>query len=102
MARMQAAEMVLQQMQVLDQQIVAPLALAEQRQDLVDRGRVNLPALRMIEAAPPAGAGMDAAIVFRGRLHACSLNSLSALQGGRGRGPSRSDGRVSGYLLDRG
>ena len=65
MARMQAAEMVLQQMQVLDQQIVTPLALAEQRQHLVERGRVNLPALRMIEAAPPPRAGMNAPIVFR-------------------------------------
>jgi hypothetical protein len=53
-------------MQMLDQQIVAPLALAEQRQHLVERGGLDLPAFRMIEAAPPAGAGMDAPIMFRG------------------------------------
>ncbi|HVB14924.1 MAG TPA: hypothetical protein VNF04_00160 [Stellaceae bacterium] len=55
--------MVLQQVQVLDQQIAAPLALAEQYLDLGKRRRVDLAALRVIEAAPPPGSGMNAAIV---------------------------------------
>jgi hypothetical protein len=48
MPRVQAAEMVLQQMQVLDQQIVTPLTLAEQRQHLIERGGVDLPPFRVI------------------------------------------------------
>ncbi len=54
MARMQAAEMILQQVQVLDQQIAPPLAVAEQCLDLVQGRRVDLPALRVIEPTPPA------------------------------------------------
>ena len=67
MARMEAAEMVLQQMQVLDQQIAAPLAVAEQGLHLVQGRRIDLPALRMVEPAPPPRARMDAAVVpYRG------------------------------------
>ncbi len=62
-ARMQAAEMVLQQMQVLDQQVAPPLAVAEQRLHFVQRRRIDLPALRVIRPAPPARAGMDAPVV---------------------------------------
>ena len=54
MARVQTAEMVLQQMQVLDQQIAAPLAVAEQCLHLGQRRRIDLPALRMIEARAAA------------------------------------------------
>ena len=63
MARVQAAEMVLQQMQVLDQQVAPALALAEQRLDLGERGGIDLPALRVIRPAPPPRAGMDAPVV---------------------------------------
>ena len=54
MARIEAAEMVLQQVQVLDQQIAPPLAVAEQCLDLVQGRRIDLPALRMIEARAAA------------------------------------------------
>ncbi len=63
MPGMQAAEMVLQQMQVLDQQVTAALAVAEQRLDLGERARVDLAALRVIRPAPPPRPGMDAAVV---------------------------------------
>src|SRR5579864_1378533 len=63
MARMQAPVLILQQVQVLDQQVAAALAIAEQRPHLVQRLRLDLPAFRMVEAASPARAGMDAAIV---------------------------------------
>ena len=63
MPRMKAAEMVLQQMQMLDQQVAPPLAFAEQRLDLGQRGGIDLPALRMIRPAPPSRAGMDAPVV---------------------------------------
>src|SRR5260370_4026615 len=63
MARVQAAEMVLQQMEVLDQEVATALALAEQRRDLGERRRVDLAALRVIGPAPPPRAGMDAPIV---------------------------------------
>ncbi len=69
MARVQAAELVLQQMQVLDQQVAAPLALPEQCLHLGKRRRVELAALRLVRAAPPPGAGMDAAIVGWLRTH---------------------------------
>ncbi len=64
MPGMEAAVMVLQQMQVLDQEVAAALALAEQRRHFGERGRVDLAALRMIRPAPPPGAGMDAPIVM--------------------------------------
>ena len=64
MARMEAAVMILQQMQMLDQQVAPPLALPEQRLDLVQSCGVDLPAFRMIEPAPPARARMDAAVVL--------------------------------------
>ena len=71
MARMQAAEMVLQQMQMLDQQVAAALAVAEQRLHLGQSGRIDLPAFRMVETAPPPRARMDAAVVCRLRTHFC-------------------------------
>ena len=63
MARVQAAEMVLQQMQVLDQQVAPALAVAEQRLNLGERCRIDLPALRMIGPAPAPRARMNAAVV---------------------------------------
>ena len=64
MACMEAAEMVLQQMQVLDQEVAAALALAEQRLDLGERRGIDLAALRVIRSAPPPRARVDAAVVM--------------------------------------
>jgi hypothetical protein len=50
-------------MQVLDQQIAPPLALAEQRLHFGESRRVDLPAFRMIRPAPPPRARMDPAVV---------------------------------------
>ena len=69
MARMQAAEMVLQQMQVLDQEIAPPLTIAEQRLHLGESRWIDLPALGVIGTSPPSRARMDAAVVFWGRWH---------------------------------
>jgi hypothetical protein len=55
--------MVLQQMEMLDQQIAPPIAIAEQRLNLAERCRVDLPAFRVIGPAPPSGARMNAAVV---------------------------------------
>jgi hypothetical protein len=63
MTGMQAAEMVLQQMQVLDQQVTPPLALAEQGLHRGKSRRVDLPAFRMIRPAPPPRARMDTPVV---------------------------------------
>ena len=65
MAGMQAAEMVLQQMEVLDQEIGPALALAEQRLHLGEGPGIDLAAFRVIRPAPPPRAGMDAPIVLR-------------------------------------
>ena len=64
MTRVEAAEMVLQQMQVLDQQVSPALAIAEQSLHLSERGGVDLPSLRLIGRAPAAGTGVDATVVF--------------------------------------
>ncbi len=63
MARVEAAEMVLQQVQVLDQQIAPSLAGAKQGLHLGQSRRIDLPALRVVEPAPPSGARMNAAVV---------------------------------------
>jgi hypothetical protein len=63
MPRMKAAKMVLQQVEMLDQQVAPPLALAEELLDLGERGGIDLPALRMIRPAPPPRAGMDPPVV---------------------------------------
>jgi len=63
MACVQAAEMVLQQMEVLDQQVGPALAIAKQRHDFGERRGVDLAALRMVRTTPPPGTGMDAPIV---------------------------------------
>ena len=64
MARVQAAVMVLQQVQVLDQQVAAALAVAEQRLHLGERRGSTCRPFRMVEPASPARAGMDAAVVL--------------------------------------
>jgi hypothetical protein len=50
-------------MQMLDQQVAAALAVPEQRLHLGERGGIDLAALRLVGAAPPARAGVDAAIM---------------------------------------
>jgi hypothetical protein len=52
-------------MQVLDQEVALPLALAKQGLDLGQGRRIDLPPLRMVEPAPPSRARMDAPIVPR-------------------------------------
>jgi hypothetical protein len=54
-------------MQVLDQKVAPPLAIAKQPLDLAESGGVDLPALRVIRPAPAPGARMDTAIVPYGR-----------------------------------
>ncbi len=49
------AVVVLDQMQMLDQQIAAALALAKQRADLFERLRIDLAALRRARRPAPAG-----------------------------------------------
>ena len=85
MAGMQAAEMVLQQMQMLDQQVAATLALAEQRLHLGRGCRIDLPALRVVgpRRRPDPGWMRRSCL---GRLHLRASNPLSALSG-RGRRP---------------
>jgi hypothetical protein len=73
MARMEAAEMVLQQMEVLDQQVAPAVALAEQGLDFVQGCRVDLPALRVVEPAPAPGARMNAPVVPYRSLHQLCL-----------------------------
>jgi hypothetical protein len=63
-ARVQAAVTVLQQVQEFDQQVAAPFPVTEQRLHLLQSLRLDLPALGMIESAPPARARVDAAVVF--------------------------------------
>ncbi len=63
MARIEAAVMVLQQVQMLDQQVAPPRALPEQGLHLGQGRRIDLPPLRMVEPAPAPRAGVDAAVV---------------------------------------
>src|SRR4051812_43877496 len=66
MACVQAPVMVLQEMQVLDQKVAPPRAVAEKRPHLVLRARVDLTALRKLARPAASGAGVNAA----GRLSA--------------------------------
>src|SRR5438552_3192348 len=50
-------------MQMLDQEVAPPLALAEQCLHLGQRRRIDLPPLRPVRPAPPAGARMNPPIV---------------------------------------
>src|SRR5258708_36662254 len=56
-------------MEVLDQQVGAALPRAEQRLHLIKRSRVDLPALWVVEPAPPPGAGVNAPIVVSCATH---------------------------------
>ena len=58
----QAAMLVLDQMQMLDQQIALARALAEQGLHLAQRRRIELPALRMRHGLAAPGAGMKACL----------------------------------------
>ena len=69
MASIEAAAMVLQQVEMLDQQVAAALAVAEQPLHLGRGRRIDLPALRVIEPAPPPRARMDAPVVGMLRTH---------------------------------
>ena len=64
MPRVQAAVMVLQQMQMLDQQVAPALAIAEQRLHLIERRRIDLPAFRDVAAVPPSRTRMDAPVMI--------------------------------------
>jgi hypothetical protein len=66
MPRMQAPEMVLQQVQVLDQQVAPALAFAEHSLHLAERSGIDLPPLRVVRPAPPARTGVEAAVVLYG------------------------------------
>ena len=61
MACVQAPVMVLQEMQVLDQKVALPRAVAEKRPHLVLRARVDLTALRKLARPAASGAGVNAA-----------------------------------------
>jgi hypothetical protein len=61
--------MVLQQMQVLDQQVTPPVAVAEQRLHFGKSGGIDLPALREIGPPPASRARMNAPVVSWPRLH---------------------------------
>ena len=77
MPRMQAPEMVLQQVQVFDQQVAPALAFAEQFLHLAQRGGIDLPPLRIIRPAPPARPGVNAPIVLYRCCHMIAAASLS-------------------------
>ncbi len=65
-ARVEAAELVLDEMQELDQQIAPARLVAQQRLDLGERIGLDLAAAREIAAAAASGTGMDAARRLRG------------------------------------
>jgi hypothetical protein len=64
---METAEMVLQKVEMLDQQVGAALALAEQRLHLSERVGIELAAFRVIRPAPASRARMDPTIMLRRR-----------------------------------
>ena len=78
MARMQAAEMVLQQMQVLDQQVAAALALAEQRLHLGQRRRDRPagPSDGRARAAAPSPDGCAGRALLTGHARSKRLSAL--------------------------
>src|SRR6266481_1145404 len=91
MARIEATEMVLQQMQVLDQQITPPFTGVEQRLHLTESGRVDLAPLRVIRPATAPRARMDAAIVLYRRRHRSAPSPSPPFRGER-EGPARGAG----------
>ena len=90
-ARVQAAEMILQQVQMLDQQVAPAIAIAEQGLDLVECRWIDLPALGMVEPAPSPGARMNAAVMPYGLRHDRTPSPSPPLRGER-EGPARSAG----------
>src|SRR6516165_5638799 len=88
MPRMETPAMVLQQMQVLDQQVAPPFAVAEQRLHFGERSRVDLPPFRVIGPASASRAGMDPAVVCWGISHFTPATSPSTAPRER-EGPSR-------------
>ena len=64
MTRVEAAEMVLQLMEMLDQEIASALPVTEPRLHLRERGGVDLPSLRLIGPTTTARTGMDAPVVL--------------------------------------
>jgi hypothetical protein len=64
---METAEMVLEKMEMLDQQIAAALSIADQRPDVVERVGVDLAAFRVIRPATASRARMDPTIMLRRR-----------------------------------
>ena len=77
MARVQAAEMVLQQMQMLDQQVAPALAVAEQRLHLVERRRIDLPAFRDDRARAAARSPDECGGRVYGRWHVPTASNPS-------------------------
>jgi hypothetical protein len=69
MARVQAPEMILQQVQVFDQQIAPALSVTQQRLDLSECRGIDLTPLGMMRPAAPTRAGMDAPVVFCAKSH---------------------------------
>ena len=53
----EVAVMVLDEVQVLDQQVAPARAVGEQRAHFIERGRIDLAALRRARRAAPAGTG---------------------------------------------
>src|SRR5271167_3961962 len=92
MPRLQTTQMVLQEMQVLDQQVATPLAIAEQHLHLCKSRRIDLPPLRMIGPAPPARARVDAPVVPYRSSHFVSAASPSPPLSGEREGPAHRAG----------
>ena len=88
---MQTAEMVLQQMQMLDQQVAPPLAVAEQGLHLGERRRIDLPALRRDPARAAAPSRDECAGRVLVGMHIASSKPLSRTAG-EGAGPRRGAG----------
>ena len=75
MARVQAAVLVLQQVQMLDQKIGSARPVAEERANLLQGLRIDLPPLRRLARAAPPGARVDAA----GRRCAVGFSNLGVV-----------------------
>src|SRR5712691_5558428 len=109
MPRIEAPEMVLQQMQVLDQQIAPPFAVAQQRLHLGEGRRIDLPPLRVIRPAPAPRARVNAAVVFYRRWHViaakppppCALPRSRPCHSRASRGPRRCARRATASALPR-
>jgi hypothetical protein len=66
-ARVKTAEMILQKVEMLNQQVGAPFALAQQRLHLIKRLGIDLAAFGVIRPAPASRARMDPTIMLRRR-----------------------------------